>query len=135
MPPGFRIVATELDGPVFADSRGMTLYKWQLKPLRNGSAGERKNEPACYETKTTETSGLMSPYPAGLVLPELDTRVANTVRPFVAALQAAKKPVTLHEYAGANHAFNNDTSAERYDAAAAKLAWERTLAFFKAHLV
>jgi carboxymethylenebutenolidase len=72
--------------------------------------------------------------PLMIHLPELDTRVANTVRPFVAALKAANKPVTLHEYAGANHAFNNDTSAERYDAAAAKLAWERTLAFFKAHL-
>jgi carboxymethylenebutenolidase len=70
-----------------------------------------------------------------LHLPELDTRVANTVRPFVAALQAANKPVTLHEYPGANHAFNNDTSAERYNEAAAKLAWERTLAFLKQYLV
>jgi carboxymethylenebutenolidase len=33
-------------------------------------------------------------------------------------------------YEGANHAFNNDTSAERYNAEAAKLAWDRTLAFF-----
>ncbi len=72
--------------------------------------------------------------PLMIHLPELDTRVAGTVRPFVAALQAAGKPVTLHEYAGANHAFNNDTSAERYDAAAAKLAWDRTMAFFKARL-
>ncbi|HEV2570043.1 dienelactone hydrolase family protein [Sphingomonas sp.] len=72
--------------------------------------------------------------PLMLHLPELDARVAGTVRPFVAALQAADKPVTLHEYAGANHAFNNDTSAERYNEAAAKLAWERTLAFFKTHL-
>ncbi len=78
MPPGFQIVATELDGPVFADARGMTLYKWQLKPLRNGSAGERKGEPACYDVKTTETAGLMSPYPPGLLLPELDTRPACT---------------------------------------------------------
>jgi carboxymethylenebutenolidase len=67
-------------------------------------------------------------------LPALDTRVAATVRPFVAALKAADKPVTLHEYPGANHAFNNDTSAERYDPAAAKLAWERTMTFFKARL-
>jgi carboxymethylenebutenolidase len=72
--------------------------------------------------------------PLMLHLPELDTRVANTVRPFVAALQAANKPVTLHEYAGANHAFNNDTSAERYDETAAKLAWSRTIAFFRTHL-
>lgn len=72
--------------------------------------------------------------PLMIHLPELDTRVANTVRPFVAALRAANRPVTLHEYPGANHAFNNDTSAERYDAAAARLAWERTTSFFKAHL-
>jgi carboxymethylenebutenolidase len=72
--------------------------------------------------------------PLMLHLPELDARVANTVRPFVAALKAANKPVTLHEYAGANHAFNNDTSAERYNEAAAKLAWQRTMAFFKANL-
>ena len=32
---------------------------------------------------------------------------------------------------GVNHAFNNDTSAERYNKAAADLAWKRTLAFFK----
>lgn len=72
--------------------------------------------------------------PLMIHLPELDARVANTVRPFVAALQAGNKPVTLHEYAGANHAFNNDTSAERYDEAAARLAWGRTMAFFKTHL-
>ena len=72
--------------------------------------------------------------PLMLHLPELDTRVANTVRLFVAALQAANKAVTLHEYSGANHAFNNDTSAERYNEVAAKLAWDRTFAFFKQHL-
>lgn len=78
MPPGFRIMASELEGPVFANADGMTLYKWQLKSLRNGSAGERKGEPACYDVKTTETAGLMSPYPPGLVLPDLDTRPACT---------------------------------------------------------
>ncbi len=72
--------------------------------------------------------------PLMLHLPELDARVAGTVRPFVAALKEAGKPVTLLEYPGANHAFNNDTSAERYDAAAANTAWEQTLAFFKVHL-
>jgi carboxymethylenebutenolidase len=72
--------------------------------------------------------------PLMIHLPEIDARVAGTVRPFVAALRAANKPVTLHDYAGANHAFNNDTSPERYNEAAAKLAWERTLAFFETHL-
>jgi carboxymethylenebutenolidase len=37
-------------------------------------------------------------------------------------------------YDGAQHAFHNDTSAARYNEVAAKLAWARTLAFFKKHL-
>ena len=37
-------------------------------------------------------------------------------------------------YEGANHGFHNDTTP-RYDEAAAKLAWKRTVAFFKKHLV
>ena len=72
--------------------------------------------------------------PLMIHLPALDERVAATVRPFVAAMEKAGKPVTLYEYPGANHAFNNDTSAERYNAEAAKLAWQRTMEFFKAQL-
>lgn len=64
----------------------------------------------------------------------LDARIAQTLWPWVAALRAAGKPVTYFNYEGANHAFNNDTSAERYDKAAADLAWKRTLRFFKRHL-
>ena len=63
-----------------------------------------------------------------------DTRVAQTGEPWVAALKAAGKPVEAFTYPGVDHAFNNDTSAERYDAAAAKLAWDRTIAFFHRHL-
>ncbi len=64
----------------------------------------------------------------------LDARVAQTLWPWIAALRAAGKPVTYFNYEGANHAFNNDTSAERYDKAAADLAWKRTLRFFRRHL-
>jgi carboxymethylenebutenolidase len=64
----------------------------------------------------------------------LDTRVAQTLWPWVTALQSARKPVSYFNYEGANHAFNNDTSAERYDKAAAGLAWQRTLRFFRRHL-
>ena len=39
--------------------------------------------------------------------------------------------MTFHLYDGVNHAFNNDTSAERYNKEAADLAWKRTIAFFK----
>jgi len=64
----------------------------------------------------------------------LDSRIAQTLWPWVAALRAAGKPVTYFNYEGVNHAFNNDTSAERYDKAAADLAWQRTLRFFRQHL-
>ena len=64
----------------------------------------------------------------------LDSRVAQTLWPWVTALREAGKQVTYFNYEGANHAFNNDTSAERYNKEAADLAWTRTLRFFKRHL-
>jgi carboxymethylenebutenolidase len=73
--------------------------------------------------------------PLMIHLAGLDTRVAQTAWPFITALRAAGKTVTYFNYEGVNHAFNNDTSAERYDKAASDLAWERTLRFFRHHLV
>ncbi|NUT01000.1 MAG: dienelactone hydrolase family protein [Sphingomonas sp.] len=64
----------------------------------------------------------------------LDDRVNRTSFPWVEALRAARKPVKFYLYDGVNHAFHNDTSAERYNKAAAELAWGRTLAFFKRYL-
>jgi len=64
----------------------------------------------------------------------LDDRVAQTLFPFVTALRAAGKTVTFQVYDGANHAFNNDTSAERYNKQAADLAWGRTIRFFHKYL-
>lgn len=64
----------------------------------------------------------------------LDTRIADTEFPWIRALRAAGKPVSYFGYPGVNHAFNNDTSAERYNKAAAELAWGRTLRFFRRHL-
>lgn len=60
-----------------------------------------------------------------------DPRVNATGEPWAAALRAAGKPVQAFTYPGVDHAFNNDTSPARYNAEAARLAWERTLAFFK----
>lgn len=74
MPPGFQVVVTEQEGPVFADSRGHTLYQWPVRQLRNGPVGERKGQPSCDKTIYTVNSGLMSPYPPGLELPELAAR-------------------------------------------------------------
>ena len=64
----------------------------------------------------------------------LDTRVNATREPYEAALKAAGVTFQSFVYDGVNHAFNNDTSAERYDAAASDLAWERSMAFLKARL-
>jgi len=59
-----------------------------------------------------------------------DGFVNPTVPPFEAALKAGGKTYTLHMYEGVQHAFHNDTGGARYDAAAAKLAWTRTIEFF-----
>ena len=64
----------------------------------------------------------------------LDARVAQTLFPWVTALRNAGKKVTYFNYEGANHAFNNDTSAERYNKAAADEAWARTISFFRKNL-
>lgn len=74
MPPGFQVVVTGQEGPVFADARGHTLYTWPVKQLRNGPVGERKGQPTCDKTIYDVNSGLMSPYPGGFELPELATR-------------------------------------------------------------
>lgn len=91
MPPGFRVEPSALDGPVFVDAGGHTLYTWPSKRLRNGYSGETKGNPACFDKVQTETAGLMSPYPAGIVLPELDKRPScTTLWPPVIAPDDAK---------------------------------------------
>jgi carboxymethylenebutenolidase len=49
-------------------------------------------------------------------------------------LKAGGKTYEAYIYPGANHGFHND-STPRYDEAAAKLAWERTLGWFRKYLV
>jgi carboxymethylenebutenolidase len=62
-----------------------------------------------------------------------DERILAGWPAYEAALQANKVPYQHFVYAGAEHGFNNDTTP-RYDEAAAKLAWSRTVAFFKEKL-
>lgn len=61
---------------------------------------------------------------------ELDTRIAEGWPAFEEALKANDKTYTAHVYPAVNHGFHND-STPRYDQAAADLAWDRTIAFFK----
>lgn len=64
----------------------------------------------------------------------VDERINAAWPAYEAALKAAGARYTAHQYAaGTQHGFNNDTTP-RFDAAAAKLAWERTLAFFNQYL-
>src|SRR5260370_3083913 len=64
---------------------------------------------------------------------EQDTRITDGWPAFDAALTEAKVPHEGHVYKGANHGFHNDTTP-RYDEAAAKEAWQRTLDWFNKYL-
>ena len=64
----------------------------------------------------------------------LDKRINDAVPAFEATLKSAGVRYELHMYPGVDHAFNNDTNAARYNADAAKLAWQRTLDFFTREL-
>jgi predicted lipoprotein with Yx(FWY)xxD motif len=78
MPQDFHVEPTELEGPVFADKHGKTLYNWPQLKLRNGYSGEAAGKVACYDEVRRVTAGLMSPYPPGLQLPELPSRPSCT---------------------------------------------------------
>ncbi len=64
----------------------------------------------------------------------LDERINAGIPAYEAALKAAGVKYELYIYEGAQHAFHNNTSSARYNEAAAKLAWERTLKLFREHL-
>ena len=64
----------------------------------------------------------------------LDANINAGVPGYEAALKAAGTNYTLHMYEGAPHAFHNDTNTERHHPESAKLAWSRTIDFFKANL-
>ncbi|GGC65495.1 carboxymethylenebutenolidase [Pedobacter quisquiliarum] len=64
----------------------------------------------------------------------LDERVNAGIPAYEAALKQHKKDYKLYVYEGVNHAFNNNTAPTRYNEAAAKLAWSRTIDLFKQKL-
>jgi carboxymethylenebutenolidase len=64
----------------------------------------------------------------------LDERINAGIAAFTVALQRHGKSFEVHMYDGANHAFANDTNSARYDEAAAKLAWGRTVEFLRKRL-
>jgi carboxymethylenebutenolidase len=66
-------------------------------------------------------------------LAENDARINEMYPSFEQALKAASVRHEIHVYPGTQHGFHND-STPRYNEAAAKLAWQRTVAFFKKNL-
>lgn len=65
---------------------------------------------------------------------EDDERINTGIAGFEEALKKYNKEHQIFIYPGTQHAFNNDSNPARYNEAAAKLAWERTIAFFKEKL-
>ena len=71
----------------------------------------------------------------GGIVPEVASRqhVLTIIPVIEQALKEAGVDYTAHIYPGVNHGFHNDTTP-RYDEEAARLAWDRTRAFFDEHL-
>lgn len=65
---------------------------------------------------------------------QMDERVNAGIATYEEALKKAGTSYELYLYEGAQHAFHNDTAGPRYNEAAAKLAWERTIRFFNEKL-
>ncbi len=64
----------------------------------------------------------------------LDERVNAGIAAYEEALKKNNIRYELFMYEGVNHAFHNDTAPARYNEAAAKLAWQRTIEFFKKYV-
>jgi carboxymethylenebutenolidase len=79
----------------------------------------------------SEVGGIQAPLL--LHFAEDDPRINAMWPEYEAALQAHGKRYEAHVYAGTRHGFHND-STPRYDETAARLAWQRTVAFFERHL-
>ncbi|QJX47635.1 dienelactone hydrolase family protein [Hymenobacter taeanensis] len=96
-------------------------------PKLNAAVAYYGTQPAAEEVPNIKAA-LMMHY-AGL-----DERVNAGMVAYEAALKAAGVKYEQFVYPGVNHAFNNDSSPARYNAEAAKLAWDRTLKLFKSTL-
>lgn len=86
-----------------------------------------------YGTQPSAADAARIKAPINAQYAELDTRITAGWPAFDAALSAAGVPHEGHIYRAANHGFHNDTTP-RYDEAAAKEAWQRTLDWFNKYL-
>ena len=81
--------------------------------------------------ETASVAKIKSPILAQLA--EQDERINATYPAYEEALKANKIAYEVHKYPGTQHGFHNN-STPRYNEAAAKQSWDRTVAFFKKHL-
>ncbi len=108
---------------------GAMVHRVALKAGAQLNAGVSFYGPA---PEPAEAARLQSPLL--VILAGRDERVNRTALPYVAAAEAAGKPVRAITYPDVDHAFHNDTSAARYNRAAAQAAWAETMGFFYRHL-
>ncbi len=87
-----------------------------------------------YGSQLPEADATKISAPLLLHYASLDQRINAGIAGYEAALKANNKPYEIYMYEGAQHAFNNDTNAARYNKEAADLAWSRTVTFLKKHL-
>ncbi|WEK41712.1 MAG: dienelactone hydrolase family protein [Candidatus Sphingomonas colombiensis] len=130
---GLAILAAAKSGPETSGKGGMVGFCWGgalVDRLAVSGGGAIDAAVAYYGPAPSPDQAAKVQAPMMLHYAGKDSRVAQTGEPWVAALKAAGKSVEAFTYPGVDHAFNNDTSAERYDKAAAELAWGRTIAFF-----
>ena len=99
---------------------------WRLPDIVKAAAPYYGGQPSA--ENAAKIKGALLLHYAGL-----DTRVNAGWPAYETALKAANIPYEAFIYPEVNHGFHNDTTP-RYDAAAAKLSWERTLTFFKKNL-
>ena len=90
------------------------------RPCRSTAASRRRRVPRRSRRRCCSTT-------------PRSTRASTGWPAYEEALKANHVTYTVHMYEGANHGFHNDTTP-RYDEAAAKLAWQRTLDFFNKYL-
>jgi carboxymethylenebutenolidase len=110
----------------FCYGGGMTHTLTTRLPELNAAVPFYGNQPPVEDAARVKT-------PLLIHFAAVDERINASWPAYEAALKAAGVTYTAHQYPGTQHGFNNDTTP-RYDAAAAKLAWERTLAFFNRQL-
>lgn len=142
-----------LDGPrTTRDYLAATQYL-RTNPLSNGKVGctgfcwggAMTNQVAVNDPKLNAAVPYYGSVPAAEDVPKIkapvlahyasdDERINAGIQGFEDALKKAGIEYQLYTYPNTKHAFNNDTNAERYNAEAAKLAWVRTVAFFKEKL-